>query len=56
MKLKVSSGRNDCFKRLKLSETTGDLIDLTTCSNHIDRISYFNCPVLSGSIESFISQ
>ncbi|CUQ39675.1 hypothetical protein [Bacteroides thetaiotaomicron] len=41
---------------MKLPETTVDLIDLTACSNHIDCINYFNSPVLSENIKSFISQ
>ena len=52
----VSCGETKSFKRMKLPETTVDLIDLTACSNHIDCINYFNSPVLSESIKSSISQ
>lgn len=41
---------------MKLPETTVDLIDLTACSNHIERISYFNSTALSENIKSYISQ
>ena len=40
MKLEVSSLGNKSFKRLKLSECTVDLIDLTARFNHINHISY----------------
>ena len=56
MKPLVPRCETKSFKRLKLSETTVDLIDLTACSNHIERISYFNSTALSENIKSYISQ